>query len=118
MSECPECGVPATEHPAGGCLDRWVHTAFLGRTLTAHEQAPPYSADPRHPALDDLINAPRWPEAFAVMQTTLGCTVGVKVSESPGYENYDVIAAAGNFPLAVCRAAVCAPLGESALQIK
>ena len=118
VPRCPECGECATEHPAGRCLDRWVHTAFLGRTLTLLEQPPPYSTVPQHPALEDVIKAPQWPEEFAVMQTSLGCTVGRRLSTSIGYEDYEVVAAADNLPLAVCRAAPCAAgLGDKPLRI-
>ena len=119
VPKCPECGVLATSHPAGRCLDRWVHTAFLGRTLTLHEQPPPYSTTPRHPALENVINAPLWPEAFAVMQTSLGCTVGRKVAGSIDYQHYRIVAAADSLPLCVCRASLCAsPPGDTALEIK
>lgn len=83
------------------------------------EEPPPYSTVPRHPALEDVINARLWPEEFAVMQTSLGCTVGRRVSTSVGYEDYQVVAAAGSLPLSVCRAALCAsPQGDKVLEIK
>jgi hypothetical protein len=76
---------------------------------------------PAHPALDEVINAPLWPDTFGVMQTSLGCTVGRRVStavDDEAYEHYEVIAAASNLPLSVCRAALCAPRGDRPLEIK
>jgi hypothetical protein len=70
--------------------------------------APPYSALPRQPCLDDVMHACRWPPGFAVMQTTDGCTVGQELVRSAGAIEYDIVAAADNLPLAICRAAVCA----------
>ena len=121
-TSCPFCGSLAHVHAASPCLDRWVHRTFLGRALGEHQQAPPYSATPRQQCLEEVIQAPRWPETFAVMQTSLGCTVGrlagclMQVSEP--YIDYDIVAAADNLPLAVCRAAVCAPPGNVPLAIK
>jgi hypothetical protein len=116
---CPTCGVSAIAHPSSPCLDSWVHTAFLGRALGPEDEPPPYSTVPAHPSLDDLINAPRWPQSFAVVQTSLGCTVGRKTARSRDYEHYEIVSAAENLPLAVCRAAVrIPPNGDSALTIK
>jgi transcriptional regulator with XRE-family HTH domain len=115
--KCPDCGCLATTHPPGACLDRWVHTAFLGQSIT--DKSPPYSVTPPHPSLEALIGAPLWPETFAVMLTSQGCTVGRKVGEAPDFENYEIVAAADNLPLAVCRAAVSAsPSGNRRLHIK
>ena len=117
-ASCPICGAVAVSHCAGPCLDRWVHGAFLQRPLAAEDEAPPYSASPQQRCLDDLIAAPRWPQGLAVMQTSLGCTVARQVRRSVGLHHYDVVAAAANLPLAVCRAAVCvAPGGTAFLDI-
>ena len=117
-ARCPFCESQATSHDAGPCLDRWVHEKFLRRDGAA----PPYSTLPRKACLDDVINAPRWPATFAVMLTTLGCTVGCLDEESKldsqHFLNYKIVAAAANLPLAVCRAAVIAPAGNAPLGVK
>ena len=108
-ARCPSCGVIPAEHDASPCLDRWIHEHFFRKALGKEEVAPPYSASPQQRCLDDLIDARMWPEGFAVMQTSLGCTVGRLVPRSEasdGYEYYDVVASAKTLPLAVCRAAL------------
>jgi hypothetical protein len=56
------------------------------------------------------------------MMTAVGCTVGCLDEESKlnseRYLHYDIVAAAANLPLAVCRAAVIAPAGNSPLDVK
>jgi hypothetical protein len=116
---CPSCGTKATNHVAGECLDRWVHESFLGRSLAKHETPPPYSSLPQHPCLQDVINALKWSESVAVMQTSDGCTVGLHVGRSGDYLHFEVLVSADRLPLAVCRAAVCglATGGENPLVI-
>ena len=116
---CPSCDCEATIHVAGECLDRWVHHNFLGHNLSADETPPPYSSLPQHPYLNDVINARKWAESAAVMQTSDGCTVGVCVGRSGDYLHFEVITSANNLPLAVCRAAVSglAAGGENPLAI-
>ena len=115
---CPSCGVEATFHNAGACLDRWVHEAFLRLTTTPASQPPPYSASPRHPSLEEVIAARRWPRSFVVVQTSHGCTVSREVRRSSDTVYLHVVAAADNLPLAVCRAAVCVTdPGDTALKI-
>ena len=104
---CPYCGTAAAEHPAGECLDRWVHQEFLGKSVAVDKGVPPYSRSPRHSCLDDLIRAPRWAEGTAVMQTIEGCSVGILMRKEGGYEHYEIVATAQSLPLAICRAAVC-----------
>ena len=118
--KCPFCGRLAAEHVAAGCLDRWVHERFVGRTVPPDEAVPPYSLTPRHSCLNDLINAPIWEDAAAVMQTTAGCSVGILVREEGAYEHYKIVVAADPLPLAVCRAAVSglAGGGKSGLAVK
>jgi hypothetical protein len=77
-------------------LDRWVHHSFLGRALTEQETPPPYSSLPRQPCLEDVITAPKWAENVAVMQTSDGCSVGVRLGGSNDYADYEVIASANN----------------------
>ena len=38
---CPTCGIPADTHPAGWCLDAWVHKYIMG----GKGEAPEYSTD-------------------------------------------------------------------------
>jgi hypothetical protein len=61
-ARCPFCGVPAAEHDAGPCLDRWIHEGFFSEVLTHGQEPPPYSAWPQQPCLEALIEAPRWPQ--------------------------------------------------------
>jgi len=108
-ARCPFCGVAAAEHDAGPCLDRWIHEQFFQQVLTHDQVPPPDSASPQQPCLEALIEAPKWPQGFAVMQTSVGCTIGRRVPRGDrleGYEYYDVIATADTLPLAVCRAAL------------
>jgi hypothetical protein len=119
LEACPTCGVSAIAHPSSRCLDYWVHTVFLGRELGPEDQPLPYSIAPAHPSLADLIDARRWPESFAVVQTSLGCTVDRKTARSRDYEHYEIVSAAEHLPLAVCRAAArTSPSGSSPLTIK
>ena len=117
---CPYCGTASVEHPAGECLDRWVHQEFLEKSVAGDEAVPPYSRSPRHPCLDDLVRAPRWAEGMAVMQTIEGCSVGILVRKDSAYEHYEVVATGQSLPLAICRAAICgvASGGAYPLQIK
>jgi hypothetical protein len=117
---CPFCGSAATTHVAGACLDRWVHESFLGRALTEHETPPPYSSLPPQDCLEDVIKAPKWAESIAVMQTSEGCTVGVRVRRSNDYVYFHIVTSANSLPLAVCRAAVSglATGGENPLAIR
>ena len=105
---CPACALTATEHPPGPCLDRWVHMAFLQQQVNPDSEAPAYSAVPQQRCLDTVINAPRWPESFAVVQTSQGCTVARRVRRSAENVYFHMVSSAHDLPLAVCRAAVCA----------
>ena len=105
---CPACGLIATAHPPGPCLDRWVHGAFLQQQANPDSQVPAYSAVPQQRCLDTVINAPRWPESFAVFQTSQGCTVGRRVRQSTESVYFHTVASASDLPVAVCRAAACA----------
>ena len=118
--KCPFCGTPSTEHPAGECLDRWVHQQFLGRVVAGAETVPPYSRVPQHPCLADVIRAAKWAESAAVMQTAAGCSVGILVREDGAYEHYHIVASGESLPLAICRAAVggSASGGGNPLQIR
>lgn len=86
---CPFCRCPSSSHEANACLDRWVHEQFLGHTVSADESVPQYSTTLQDGALDPLINARRWPQGTAVIQTSHGCTVGLMVRRSHEYEHYD-----------------------------
>jgi hypothetical protein len=116
---CPHCGTASTEHPAGECLDRWVHAEFLRKSVASDEAVPPYSRSPRHSCLNDLIRARRWAEGTAVMQTIAGCSVGILTRKESGYEHYQIVATAQSLPLAICRAAICgvASSGTKSLRI-
>jgi hypothetical protein len=108
-ARCPFCAVDAAEHDAGPCLDRWIHEQFFQKILAQGQLPPPYSASPQQPCLEALIEAPKWPQGVAVMQTSVGCTIGRRTPRGDrleGYEYYHVIATAETFPLAVCRAAL------------
>ena len=63
---CTECGREAIVHVAARCLDRWIHTEFLGLALPANpDDVPLYSSvQAGDPALDALIDARRWPADF------------------------------------------------------
>jgi hypothetical protein len=116
---CPVCRLQATVHPAGHCLDRWVHVAFLQQAVENDLQVPPYSAMPQQRCLDAVTNAPRWPDSFAVIHTSQGSTVGRRVRADAEHLYFHIVAAADNLPLAICRAAVCAALegGDRPLMI-
>jgi hypothetical protein len=116
---CPACGLVATVHPPGPCLDRWVHTAFLQQHVDADSQVPEYSAVPQQRCLDTVIKTLRWPESFAVVHTSEGCTVARRVRANAENVFFHKVASAHDLPLAVCRAAVCAAFeaGDRPLKI-
>ena len=119
-SRCPYCATAAAEHPAGECLDRWVHQEFLGKAVAVNEAVPPYSRSPRQRCLDDLISAPRWAEGMVVMQTIAGCSVGILKRKDSAYEYYKILATGQSLPLAICRAAASGVTGKgtNSLRIK
>jgi hypothetical protein len=82
--------------------------AFLQQQVNRDSEAPAYSAVPQQPCLDTVINAPRWPASFAVVQTSQGCTVARRVRRSAEKVYFHMVSSADDLPLAVCRAAVCA----------
>jgi hypothetical protein len=82
--------------------------AFLQQQVNADSQVPAYSAVPRQPCLDTVINTPLWPASFAVVHTSEGCTVARRVRANAENVFFHKVASAHDLPLAVCRAAVCA----------
>ena len=105
---CHECGVAATVPPPGSCLDGGSTRHSFNTHARGDSHVPPYSAMPQQRCLSVVIDAPRWPGSFAVIQTSQGCTVGRRVRGDVEYLYFHVVAAADNLPLAICRAAVCA----------
>ena len=107
MPSCPRCSRYVDDHPAGNCLDRWVHKAFLGKSWPATETPPRYSGN-IGPAIDQLLDTEKWPD-------------GAKLSKSGGSRwlvrtDQEVLAEGNGVGLAVCRAALkCPPGGKAKL---
>jgi hypothetical protein len=117
---CPSCGVKATEHHAGPCLDEWVYREFIGKPLAPGAAAPPYSTSESGGPLDELLLSDRWPQDFIAVIDERGCIVGRKQTDHGASVTVRHIAMAGSLALAVCRAAarVAGRDGRSRLEIQ
>ena len=108
MSSCPRCTRDVDDHPAGECLDRWVHRAFLGKSLPATETPPRYSGN-IGPAIDELLDAEKWPDGAQLSKRSDSTSWCVSTGDG-------VLAEGDGIGLAVCRAAVkCPPGGRTKL---
>ena len=106
MSRCPRCTRDVDAHPAGECLDRWVHKAFLGKSLPASETPPHYSGNigPDDDTIEELLAADKWPDGATLSKRSGSTSWCVSTG--------DVVLAEGDVNgLAVCRAAVKCPPG-------
>jgi hypothetical protein len=111
---CPTCGTVADEHESRPCLDSWVHTAFMGHASDEDLEVPAYSAEEGVGGCDIVMETPRWPRSWIVRGLEgggfgIGERIPFDASERTGPAIIRYVARADDLPLAVCRAAVCAP---------
>ena len=102
---CPTCATPAATHPAGWCLDAWVHKYIMG----GKGEAPEYSTDIASgmQVWRKMVEEGYW---WALEADGEGCFVRILTGQ---HYVFRAEANVNEEQLAICRAALMAKAGES-----
>ena len=102
--ECPHCNTQVDEHDATGCMDAWVHESIFGWTADYVWLDPSKNTVGRwtHPVEEDYFGCPSLYSTYIEVAWLIVEEMRKKYILLPIWE----LAALGDFPLRICRAAI------------